>query len=40
MEFKEFKRVRINEFVDSSSEWAQVYKVDFNHGLIVLEKTA
>ena len=29
----------INEFVDSSSEWEQVYKVDFNHGLIVLEKT-
>ena len=29
----------INEFVDSSLEWEQVYKVDFNHGLIVLEKT-
>jgi len=29
----------INEFVDSSSEWEQVYKVDVNHGLIVLEKT-
>ena len=30
----------VDEFVESSSEWEQVYKVDFNHGLIVLEKKA
>ena len=29
----------IDEFVESSPEWEQIYKVDFNHGLIILEKT-
>ena len=29
----------ITEFVSSQSEWEEVYNVDFNHGLIVLEKS-
>jgi hypothetical protein len=28
----------INEFIDEHREWKIIYKVDFNHGLIILEK--